>query len=373
MKRVHFIIDRSRIVDFLVTPVRFNRQRLRSRGYDVRFYYRPSRRVYSCDILCLVSKPTLHWTNETEAVIGEGSPTLDLLREARDEAGKLVWLDSSDSTGVTHFELLPYLDLYLKKHLLYDRSRYRQPMYGGRIYSDYYNREFGVADTEVFEQYYPLAEEQQSKVQLSWNIALGELRHAFTWWSRVRRLLPGLLPARLDIPFAQPAKPRPLDLFLRASANWHRETVVYHRKELIRRLQGIIDSHELTASVGSTASSKLRPREYRRQGEASKIVLGPFGWGELTFRDYEALMFGALLLRPNNSHMYTWPDLFHHGDTCIYYQWDFSDLEDKVMRYLADAKERTRIAAAGQAAYREVLSSAGMERFSDWFVQQIEL
>lgn len=374
MKTVHFVADRSRIVDYLLTPVRVNKDRLRERGYRVRFFYRPSARALSCDILGMVSKPILQRRDQPEPVISESSSTVALLREARERAGKVVWFDSSDSTGVTHFELLPYIDLYLKKQLLRDRSGYRRPMYGGRPFSDYYHREFGIEDTTPFEQHFPLAEEDQDRVQLSWNIGLGELHHAFTWRSQARRLFPDWIRPRLDVPFTTPHNERTLDVFMRAAANWHRESVVFHRKELIRRLQAIIDEHGLTGSVTRRLDEKhLSLEEYRGRIHQTKIAFGPFGWGELNLREYEALMFGAMLLRADTSHMETWPEIFLDGETCAFYRWDFSDLEEKVLRYLEDDQERRRIATAGQDAYGQILSPSGMERFSDWFVQQIEL
>ena len=63
---------------------------------------------------------------------------------------KIVWLDDSDSTGITHFELLPLVDLYLKKQLLKDKKLYSQnQFYGDRIYTDYYHRTVGVEDEGV--------------------------------------------------------------------------------------------------------------------------------------------------------------------------------------------------------------------------------
>ncbi len=374
MKRVHFLIDRSRIVDYLTAPVRANRARLRKRGYDVRFFHAARPKALSCDILALVSKAVLTLVQEPRPVIAEDSPTLELLRKARDHAGKVIWFDSSDSTGVTHFELLPEVDLYLKKHLLKDRSRYCKPMHGGRIFSDYYHREFGIEDATPFEQFHPLHAQHESKVHLSWNMGLGELYDCFSWWGRARRVSPDLIPPRLSARFFTPYDERPDDLFLRASANWSRDTVAFHRKELTRRLETLIDVHGLAGSVSRRTGEKyLSLREYRRRIQQAKITFGPFGWGELNLREYEALMFGAFLMRPDSSHMETWPDIFRDQETCVFYRWDFSDLEEKVLHYLARDGERRQIAAAGQDAYRDVLSLSGMERFSAWFVQQIEL
>lgn len=373
MKSVHFIADRSRIVDYLVTPVRLNRRRLRARGYDVRIHSTLSDRALSCDILGLASKTVLNLVGEPHAVIRDDSPTRRVLERARSSAGKVVWFDTSDSTGVTHFELMPYVDLYLKKQLLADLSGYEGPMYGGRPFSDFYHREFGIEDSEPFQQHYPLEESYREKVDLSWNMGLGELYHSFSLRGKIRRFLPGVIPARLDAPSTPPEKERPLDVFMRASANWSRESVVFHRKELIRRIEELIREHDLSGSVSREPDETyLSLAEYRSRLQHSKVTFGPFGWGELNLREYEAFMFGALLLRPDLSHMRTWPDLFRDEETCVFYRWDFEDLEEKLLLYLNDAQARERVARQGQELYQKQISEEGMEAFCDWFVQQIE-
>ena len=52
------------------------------------------------------------------SVLDDGA-TLSRCRSAH-----LVWLDTTDSSGTTCFEVLPYVDLYAKNQLLKDRTRY---------------------------------------------------------------------------------------------------------------------------------------------------------------------------------------------------------------------------------------------------------
>ena len=103
----------------------------------------------------------------------------------------------------------------------------------------------------------------------------------------------------------------------------------------------------------------------------TKILPSPFGWGELGVRDYEAFIFGTALLKPDMAHMETWPDIFRPDETYQPVDWGFDDLESVLDDLLANDTKRTRIAAAGQEAYRESISPAGMERFCAWFVRQI--
>jgi hypothetical protein len=104
-----------------------------------------------------------------------------------------------------------------------------------------------------------------------------------------------------------------------------------------------------------------QPR-YDAELHDAKIVLSPFGWGEVCFRDFEAVRAGALLLKPDMSHLKTWPDIYIPGETYIPLDWDGGDLLEKVICYLEDEKERRRIAE--NAFYRYQSETAAlMERF----------
>lgn len=369
MKLVHFLSEKkNQIADYLVTPVRYNKRALKKRGYKVGIVYGPSEKNLACDVLCLVSKVVLPMVNEKDPVCSETGPTITFIKKARKYADKIIWMDVSDSTSVTHFELLPYIDLYLKKHLLKDRTLYQKDFYGGRIYSDYYHNKFEIKDSSPFNQFFPLDMDLTNKIGLSWNMGMGDAYNAFSTKNAIRRRFPDYIPVTYKAPFTSPTKKRDLDVFIRASS-LRRETVTYHRRELIDRLQGMLKND---SSLKGSATGKLPLKVYREMMSKTKIAFGPFGWGELNIREYEALIFGALLLRPDFSHMETWPEIFIAGETCVTYRWDFEDLEQIIREYLEDEKRRLQIARNGQEAFKNSISPSGMEKFCDWFIQQIE-
>ena len=102
---------------------------------------------------------------------------------------------------------------------------------------------------------------------------------------------------------------------------------------------------------------------YYRELKDSKIVLSPFGWGEVCFRDFEAILAGALLFKPDMSHLVTWPNIYIPHETYVPLKWDGSDLLEQTERYLNDSKERNRIAANAYEQYRNEL--AGLPRRLD--------
>lgn len=388
MKRVHFLSNTDPIPTYALAPVRANRRRLRDRGYVVRVFDRPSARCLDCDILCLVSKPThrIVGGGVTGPVYGPEDPVIRLLERARGRAGRIVWLDDSDSTSVPRFEVLPYVDRYLKKQLFRDRSLYRRTLYGGRLFTDLYHREFGVEDTTPFQTVAPLPEDQEHKLGLSWHIGLGDLLNAFGPKSLLQRRLPALFKADYDVSFVPPGRPRPVDLFLRTSAGLGRETVSFQRRETLRRLAAMIEEDaRLSGMAGDTVAARSTeaaailpetggrvPRaRFKRIMAATRVMPSPFGWGEIGARDFEAFANGAMLLKPDMTHMETWPDIFRAGETYLPLRWDFSDFEETVRRALEDDELRLRLAEGGQEAYRASISAEGMAAFCDWFVRQI--
>lgn len=75
---------------------------------------------------------------------------------------------------------------------------------------------------------------------------------------------------------------------------------------------------------------KLPQQEYYQKMFNSKIVLAPFGYGEMAPRDVEAVMFGSILLKPDMSYIESAPMWYEDGKTYVSCKHDFSDLEEKV-------------------------------------------
>ncbi len=387
MKHVHLLASKEQIINYTLAPIRANKHRLSELGYDVKIFYDQVPELLNCNVLCLVSKSTQKIMNDKGPIYQVDSPIIELLIKARASVDKIIWMDDSDSTTVTHFELLPYIDLYLKKQLLKDKVLYKNSCYGGRIFSDFYHREFGVTDESLFEQFYPLEKDDWDKVQVSWNIGLGDMRNAFSWKSIVHNLFPDRINANYKVPFTSPYNNKPVDLFLRTSVNLSRKTIAFQRQEFLNRLSKLLTSHgNISGMVGNELSrvneeaskylpeigGRLSSSRYRVVMEHTKIAPSPFGWGEIGVRDYEAFMYGCVLLKPDVEHMETWPDLFVKDETYVAVDWDFSNLDETIEKLLEDKDRQLKIASNGQDAYRKSISITGMEEFCNHFVEKIE-
>ena len=151
MKRIHFLSERrDKIGEYLLFPIRVYHKQLRERGLDVRMFYGTTDALLCCDVLCLVSKPTQHLLDSRESCFTPEGPVLRFIEKARQRCERILWFDNSDSTTVTHFEVLPHVDAYLKKQLFHDFELYRRPLYGGRIFTEFYHERFGIEDDSPF-------------------------------------------------------------------------------------------------------------------------------------------------------------------------------------------------------------------------------
>jgi hypothetical protein len=108
-----------------------------------------------------------------------------------------------------------------------------------------------------------------------------------------------------------------------------------------------------------TGAGRVSGKRYFLELAASRIVFSPFGWGELCFRDYEAVACGALLVKPSMEHLRTSPDIFRPRETYVPVEWDLSDLERTCRHHLAHPDHAGRIAANAQRALLEYLESHG--------------
>ena len=355
--RVHVLSARTRKAYNIAYPLRAFRRELRRRGIRVRFFFDSDHSLVDCDVLCILSE-----YRKLQRIDRSGDSLLDRLRRYRDAVSSLIWLDTSDSTGTTSFEVLPYVDLYAKSQLLRDRSKYTGTFYGMRCYTDFYHNNYGIKDTRETWRV-PARPEHLHKLAVSWNLGLG------SYASRDANLVGPLRGLKLYWPFAKyewkhaPADAtRPVDIKFSGRLNYERETVTFQRGETYRR------TVEFARRTGCRAaySGRLPYREYREEMRRSKLVLSPFGFGEINVgRDFECFADGAALVKPDMNHLVTWPDYFEAGVTYAAYAWDFSDFEATLEALLANPVERLRIAQAGQARYLSSLSEEGKNAFVD--------
>jgi hypothetical protein len=266
------------------------------------------------------------------------SEALRIVRAVRNAAHDkcVIYFDGDDDLGIQWPEILPYVDLYIKKHVFRDRRGYLKRHVGKSNLHDYvhhtYGHEFSACDYGsrsdkciMISESGPVPADQVSKISLGFNLALDWV--IMNLYGKIDLLSPrsaGLVKAN-DIIFRG-----------KVPQDW-----TYHlRKDIEPALRRLRETHRVIMPT-----NRVSLDDYYRELTSSKICVSPFGYGEICWRDFEAILCRSLLVKPDMSHVETNPDIFVPYETYIPVKWDFSDLEEKCSYYLSNEAEREAIVA----------------------------
>ncbi|MEE9249911.1 MAG: glycosyltransferase [Alphaproteobacteria bacterium] len=348
MLRVHiltegFVSPNGRAFLF---PLIVHRRALTDVGIRWRMFHTVEDALYDCDVLIVESKyHQFGWIADTGGILAK-------FASFKERIDRVLYFDVDDSTGLIHPEVLPFVDAYCKAQLLKDRRLYLRPMYGNRIFADYYHRKYGVTDSApVYSQ--PVADPALlDKLCLSWNSGLAD----YSLFGPSRTAMYQRVPFHplLCFPrrFVAPSVARENDLSCRMRIQYSRASVAHQRRLITQRL------------AYRSPTGKVSRGRYFRELAQSKIVVSPFGFGEITLKDFEVFLTGGLLLKPDMSRLETWPDLFRAGHTIVVHDWDLENLEEVIDTVLENYSEYKEIAEAGQETYRRYIDDKmGTEAF----------
>ena len=80
-------------------------------------------------------------------------------------------------------------------------------------------------------------------------------------------------------------------------------------------------------------------RQFDTVMRRSKIVLSPWGYGEVCLRDFEAMLSGTVLIKPDMGHVTTNPPIYRANETYLPCRRDFSDVHALVDRVVSQWKQ----------------------------------
>jgi hypothetical protein len=326
---------------------------LRERGYHVKLCKPGSQKILECDYLLLDSKVFKNsWASGA-------MKTLEQISELKKQTQNVLWFNTGDSTSEIQRQVMPYVSLYFKSQLLRDRDQYKQGFYGGRIFTHFYHQHAGAQDEqEMFSE--KLSDAEIAKLRISWNFGLAE---CFSFYSSLcRRWCPWWIarstyPTDLRASIRESLGNRLIDLNIRMTTNYSRETVAYQRK----RVAKILDSYQAPLN-------RVGARRYFQELWESKLVVSPFGWGEINIRDFETILAGAVLIKPSMDHLETYPNVFSGGETYASFSWDLSDLDRVIDELLHDPNKRAEMVGNAFDTYHRFLCDKGRRKFVDRFV-----
>ena len=347
--RVHILAANDFLSHFFFFPVTVCMKMLVQQGIDIRFFTHLKRRTADCDVLLLDSKYFRSMWSDTSADV------FGMLERLRQGCNGVIWLDTTDSTGAIQLQVLPYVDKYLKKQLLKDKTIYTRKLHGARLYTDYYHRKYHFKDEGAFEAQ-PADPAELPKLAVSWNLGLGPFAYNFRY-EYVRSKLPYWMKkiAIFDYPhiqFFSPNSTRFLDISFRGSLKYNNNALSFQR----------LKSSEFL-SKRSVDTRTVSRKVYLAELRNARLGMSPFGNGEICFRDFEIWIAGCTLIKPDMSHLDTWPDYYRRNDTYVSFLWDFSDIDEVVDSILQNDSKRLEIGQNGQNIYQNSISRGGMEKF----------
>jgi len=308
----------------------------------------------------------------------QGLEPADIMKALREKYDRLVFFNDGAAAGTNNFDFLPYVDRFIVKSIFRDQSQSLQPLYRRRLFTDYYHRKDGVRDPDLEaadsgesgEAEKPaesaITRTSLDKLRLGWNIGVGDFpredlrQRAGVFTARTfhpglarfffRRRMPAFLAAEEGPGSTAAGRDIPVHARLGAlqvpSVNRQREIFLDMIKKDPRFLTG-----------------RTTKQQYDGEMRRSLMTLSPFGWGEVCFRDFEALFAGSLLLKPDMGHIETWPDIYRPGETYVPLSWDGDDLFEQVEYYLSRPGERVEMVRNARELFRTEIEGLP-ERFT---------
>ncbi|MDC7221304.1 MAG: hypothetical protein PQJ59_15315 [Spirochaetales bacterium] len=252
----------------------------------------------------------------------------NILQRIRDRYKRVIYLDDTASADELNNTVFPFIDYYLKKQMYRDKGLYLKSAYGRRAYSDYYHNRYRVVDdNENIRE--PLDEKYLEKMHPLWNLGIGCYPKAKHRNGLARRIHPYFGLHGIKLLYKSPTKykskiPSDHKISARYGMKFDRNTVAFHRK-----------IYEKTVKENPLfLTGRVPIRQYNRELSTVMATFSPFGWGEVCFRDFEAIINKSVLIKPNMSHIETWPNLYRENETYWPVDWDSRDLKEKSLELM---------------------------------------
>ena len=268
---------------------------------------------------------------------------------------KIIYFDDSAALSKINWFISNRVDVYCKRGLLRNKELYKREFYGGRIYSDFYHRNYNVFDEiENNSSLDPSSKYDWSKVEIAWNVGIGIYFFNQNFFkNKFNEFL------KKGSKFYCEILNSKLNKFI--SKKVTNEMIHKLSEEIVdtnnKRIMARITSGGYSNSVGfqrnlikleldkmNLDTDKVSFNKYLTEIKNSSTFISPFGWGEICFRDFEALLFGKVLIKPKCDHIETWPNIYKH-DMYIPLEWDLSNFKKAIEKsYEPESIQSVKIA-----------------------------
>ncbi|MBN2618553.1 MAG: glycosyltransferase family 1 protein [Spirochaetales bacterium] len=277
---------------------------------------------------------------------------LDFLKKARKKYKRIAFFNGNAGGAINRPEVLPFVDLFYNKALFKDRNLYKKNFYGDEMFSEYHHIHHNIVDENPIIRNVIQHDDDIKKLRLSWNIGVTDFPN-----TKLRQRIGVLIARYLGPKFMKFLYHK--DFWKGACQKNDFKKRVIHGRLGYPEKKTIAHQRRLIAEIIKNNSiflyGKVNQKQFNKEVKESMITLSPFGWGELCKRDFEAVYYRSLLLKPDMSHLETWPNIFIDGETYVSFKWDLSDMEEKALYYLNNDSKREEIINNAFNNYKEQL------------------
>ena len=304
--------------------------------------------LLNCDVLCVLSSCLRYNNNEY----------LDKLEVIVKNAKKTIFFDISDSAGVLYEKAFEIFDYYYKKQIYLDKSIYTDcELKDPRLHVNKYIGHKNKHSKSISMNYSHLNLSDIDRIKISWNVGIGDYRTFISEYNyfnhKILSLQTKIVGRKINIPcykFRYQKKSiinRAYDIIscFNLYEDERNNEISLHRKQTLKIIESLKSKY-------SVITGFLPKHKYYKLLYESKIGISPFGWGEITWKDFEIFMNGSILFKPDISHLDTWPDYFINNKTYIPYEWDAENLHDLIERTFNNFESRNEIALYGQENFK---------------------
>lgn len=150
--------------------------------------------------------------------------------------------------------------------------------------------------------------------------------------------------------FENPGIERPVDSVFRGEVMKQNENYSFQRNKVIELFENDKYPNLITGDI-------ISKKKYLKEMKQSKTCVSPFGWGEICYRDFEAVLNGTLLIKPDMDHLETYPDIYIKDETYVPLRWDMEDQEETLHNVLNHYEKYLPYIHKAQKIYKKALNN----------------
>ncbi|TVR19337.1 MAG: hypothetical protein EA391_00925 [Balneolaceae bacterium] len=285
------------------------------------------------------------------------------INEIKTRFDNVIFLDDSAGADSTHFEIIDSIDIYFKAKLLINHETYHKKIYGRQIFSDFYHTKFGIKDSKEKIRQPILNAKSLDKLKLAFNLGYGFYPKPPP---RSLKRIYGYLLARGNIfknmkPFFVENHEKIIKK-LSSKVNFSSKELAISSRFRHKNLPKTIGYQRkifenLVINDSRFKTGIISPDLYEKELQSVLATLSPFGFGEVCVRDFECVLNGSILIKPDMSHMKTFPNIYYPNETYIPIKWDGSDLIEKIDHMFTNPKEHHEKVIYAREIYRKNLQN----------------